>query len=96
MIKLKNNAHLIDQAQHKVQYTNANDYTKTEHRYFKSFYQVNTWTRPRIAAIKATRKASTLLFYKFQFAVIGFANLSPQTVFQLQQKQGIWRISLKK
>ncbi|NRR75408.1 hypothetical protein HRD57_06965 [Tetragenococcus halophilus] len=44
MIKLKNNAHLIDQAQHKVQYTNANDYTKTEHRYFKSFYQVNTWT----------------------------------------------------
>ncbi|GMA30002.1 hypothetical protein GCM10025874_32550 [Arenivirga flava] len=35
VIKLKNNARLIDQAQHQVQYTNGTDYTKTEHQYFK-------------------------------------------------------------
>lgn len=42
-IKLKNNARLIDQAQHLVQYTNGTDYMKTEHQYFKSFYQANSW-----------------------------------------------------
>ncbi|GMG62152.1 hypothetical protein TEHAB4_18990 [Tetragenococcus halophilus] len=88
VIKLKNNARLIHHAQHLVQYTNGTDYTKTEHQYFKMAYQADSWDRSRTVAIKATRKAETLLFSEFQFVVTDFAHLSPQTIFQLYQKRG--------
>uniref|UniRef100_UPI00295F57B5 transposase n=1 Tax=Tetragenococcus halophilus TaxID=51669 RepID=UPI00295F57B5 len=86
VIKLKNNVRLIHYAQHLVQYTNGTDYTKTEHQYFKMAYQADSWDRSRTVAIKATRKAETLLFSEFQFVVSDFAHLSPQTIFQLYQK----------
>lgn len=88
VIKLKNNARLIDQAQHQVQYTNGTDYTKTEQQYFKIHYQANSWDRPRTVAMKATRKGGYFLFSEFQFVVTDFADLSPQTIFQLYQKRG--------
>jgi len=88
VIKLKNNRRLIDRAQHLVQYTNDTDYTKTEQQYFKIAYQADAWSRPRVVAIKATRKAGDLLFSAFQFVVTDFADLSPQTIFQLYQKRG--------
>ncbi len=88
VIKLKNNARLIDRAQHLVQYKNDTDYTKTEHQYFKINYRADSWFQTRTVAIKATRKAEALLFTEFQFVVTDFANLSPQTIFQLYQKRG--------
>lgn len=88
VIKLKNNVRLIHYAQHLVQYTNGTDYTKSEHQYFKMAYQADSWDRSRTVAIKATRKAETLLFSEFQFVVTDFAHLSLQTIFQLYQKRG--------
>ncbi|MCF1586482.1 transposase, partial [Tetragenococcus koreensis] len=37
---------------------------------------------------KATRKGGYFLFSEFQFVVTDFADLSPQTIFQLYQKRG--------
>lgn len=86
VIKLKNNARLVEQTQRFVQHTNGTDYTKTEQQYFKINYRADSWFEARTVSIKATRKAEALLFLEFQFVVTDFSNLSPQTIFQLYQK----------
>lgn len=88
VIRLKNNNKLSQLAEQFVQYDDNQKWDEQEVYYFSSFYQAQSWSKPRRVCIRSIRESGELLFHHAFIVTNLSENVSPKVVFSLYEKRG--------
>lgn len=87
VIRLKNNNKLSHLSEQFVQYDDNQKWDEQEVYYFSSFYQAQSWSKPRRVCIRSARESGELLFHHAFIVTNLSENVSPKVVFSLYEKR---------